>query len=425
VSSCLNKQPRIRNLSRDPGRHRRGIIGTIVFIVSLTACTHAPPSDPLARDRAALQALTALPLDSAFAPEARLVISRRLLAQELERALLEGLRVVADLELELPFVGPVSLRPTVEVDSVEAATGPASCTGCIALSVEVSGLLRPSVQNGASLPPVSWRGRVVGPFSLQTITLPDGRRELRALALTTKAADQGWSVDVQVDGFEGLAPTITKTVAQQLRKMVADPETPQIVLATLPKDVASQVRGLRPGADRGAVVVDLAFVAVGAGHVTLDAPVVEDGFALVVPEATLLAVANAAILKVPPRDGWTAALRALAVDDGAFVLDLDVWQLDTAPKRHEVRATGRITVDDNNGIAVVVDKADHRGDVGGFDPWNAVVRGEIVRRVEGALRQVGVTPSDLPDGRRLRLQRLVDHGDVLEVVGAVDSAPPR
>lgn len=393
--------------------------------MSLAACTHGPPSDPLARDRAELQAIAATPLDAAFVPEARLVISRRLLAHELERALLDGLRVVADLELEVPFVGPIALRPTVEVDSVEATDGPAICSGCIALSVEVSGLLRPSAQNGASLPPLSWRGRVVGPFSLQTTTLPDGRRELRALAMTTKAADQGWSVDVQVDGFEGLAPTITKTVAQQLRRMVADPETPQLVLATLPKDVASQVRGLRPGAARGAVVVDLAFVAVGAGHVDDTAPVVEEGFAVVMPEATLLAVANAAMLKVPPRDGWTAALRGLAINEGAFVLDLDVWQLDRTPKRHEVRATGRLTVDENDGVAVVIDKAEHRGDGGGFDPWNAVVRGEIVRRVEGALRQVGVTPSDLPDGRRLRLQRLVDHGDVVEVVGAVDSAGAR
>ena len=353
------------------------------------------------------------------------MLSRHLLADELERALLDGLRVVADFQVELPFIGTVALRPTIEVDSVEAAPGTSMCPGCIELTVEVSGLLRPMATGGADLPPVAWRGRARGPFALQTLLLASGDRELRAVAMTTTAADQGWSVGVELDGFEGLAPMVTKTVAQQLRRVIAADNRPQVVLTTLPKAVASQLRGLRPGAVRGAIVVDFAFVAVSAGHVDDNDNVVEDGFAMVVPEATLLAVANAAMLKVPPRDGWTAGLRAITINDGAFVLDLNVWQLDRTPKRHEVRATGRITIDDNNGLAVVVDQAEHRGGAQGFDPWNAVVRGEIVRRVEGALRQVGVTPTDLPDGRRLRLQRLVDHGDVVEVVGAVDSGPAR
>ncbi len=389
-----------------------------------TSCATAPPSDPLAERRAALRTLQMTPVTTDFRAEARLVISRRLLADELERALLQGLRLVADFELELPFVGNVALRPTVEVDSVEAAPTleAAACDACIELTVEVSGLLRPTTVGGG-LPPLPWRGRARGPFALQTTTLADGSRELRASAMTTRAADRGWSVAVEVDGFEALAPTLNKMVAQQLQRLVTADDRPQIVLATLPKDVAGQLRGLRPGADRGAVVVDFAFVAVDVGYLAADAPVVEEGFALVVPEATILAVANAALLRVPPRDGWTAALRDLRVDDGAFVLNVEVWQLQQPPKRHDVSATGHITLDDDNGLAVVIDDAEHRST--GFDPFNAVVRGEIVRRVEGALQQVGVTPSDLPDGRRLRLRHLIDHGEVLEIVGQVDTAPVR
>ena len=330
-----------------------------------------------------MRALSTTSPDINFVPEARLVVSRRLLADELQRAVQSGLRLVKDIEIEIPFIGAVALRASIEVDSVDAeAVVDADCAGCILLTVNVSGLLRP-MSGAVSLPPLPWHGVARGPVALLTITRPDGRRELTARAMTTAAADQGWAVEVEVDGFSQFAPTLNALAAQQVRRLVAGDDAPEIVLAALPVEVSQRIRGLRPGADRGAVVVDLAFVALGVGHLDTAIPVVEEGFAIVVPEATVLAVANAAILQQPPRDGWTGALRAFSVDGGAFVIDIDIWELGREPRLYDVRATGTIVVGDN-GLQLAIEHAEHRTPAKGFDPVSGIVRAEIERRVEGA-----------------------------------------
>ncbi|MBM4280027.1 MAG: hypothetical protein FJ137_04510 [Deltaproteobacteria bacterium] len=124
-------------------RTRTGLLGTFVIV----GCAHAPAVDPRAQDRARLEALGTTPLPADFAAEARLVLSPRLVAAEVQQSLDEAAGALEAFRFALPLLGEVTLQPDPVVRGVRAEPEP-RCVGRVALLVELDGALAPVTTSG-------------------------------------------------------------------------------------------------------------------------------------------------------------------------------------------------------------------------------------------------------------------------------------
>lgn len=393
---------------------------------------HEPAPDPLApaRQRLAAVAQEALPLD--FAPEARLVLSPALLADEVQGTLEDAARSVEALRFALPFLGEVALRPTVKVLSARADVEPA-CAGCVALTVEIAGVVSP-VGAGGLLPGLRYSGTARGVFALASVPVVDpqghGFTEVRAVAAagTDAAGHKGWSASITLEELPiELSQSVSSSVTDFVQRLMESEARPDILLASLPNDGAVRLRGLRPGAHDGAVIVDIAFVAIDAGVVPDGLPPVTSGFALQVPEQTLLALARAETLRMPPQDGYVVDPQRIVVDGEGFALDLAVIKLDRDPTRRDVRVDGTIAIDGAD-LHITPLHTEQTARLGGFDPLDFLVQAAVLERVESSLRlTVPVAQAAAVGGRtrQARLTSLTDLGDVLQIGGVTDTQPPR
>jgi hypothetical protein len=220
---------------------------------------------------------------------------------------------------------------------------------------------------------------------------------------------------------------VSTSVTGFLQRLMESEARPDLLLASLPDEGPVRLRGLRPGAKDGAVFIDIAFVVIDAGVVPAGLAPPETGFALLVPEQTLLALARAETLRMAPEDGWVVDPTAIVVDDGAFALDLTVYKLAGDPVRRDVRVDGTIAISDTT-LSITPTKATQLSRSGGFDPFELIVRSALLQKVEESLRlavPVATTAAVGGRTRRARLGGVRDLGEVLEVAGVVDPGPGR
>ena len=405
----------------------------LVGALALTSsCIHVSPPDPLAIDRQRLMAVADEPLAPDFAPQARLVLSPALLRDEVQHSLDDAARTVEALRFMLPFVGEVALRPSVTVRGVRAEPEPA-CVGCVALVVDLVGSVNP-VNGGGMLPGLHFSGSARGVFALKSVPVQadhgDTVMEVRAIADAGTNVDgrRGWTASVTLDDLPiALSQSVSSSVTALVQRLMASEARPDLLLASLPGDGPVRLRGVRPGATDGAIIVDIAFVVIDAGVVHDDLPVVSSGFALQVPEQTLLALARAETLRMQPQDGYVVDPQRIVVDDTRFALEVAVIKLDREPIRRDVRVDGTIALDGTM-LHIVPEKAEQVGRRGGFDPFEFIVRGAILEKVESSLRlAVPMTQSTAAGARRrqTRLTSLTDLGDVIQIGGETDTTSER
>lgn len=390
-----------------------GVVATSALLLLTAGCAHTDAVAPTAAALAEVQRLSTTTAPTNFAPEARVVVSRALAARELQRVVDSGLRVLADIAVDVPFLGTMHLRPTARVQSVDAERG-VDCGGCLMLTIDVEGLLLATDMPTA---PIAWRGRLDGAVAVDLQRRDDGAFNIVAAPVRLPADDDGWRIEVEVDGLGGLAPLVTDIARRQLRRLVLEGDVPHLVLATLPAALAQHIRGVRADARAGALVIDLALVALHPGVVDDSASVVDEGFALIVPDDTLRGVANAVLLReterLPP--GWSVWSTALAVNDNHFVFAIEAWQ--HAPARPvALEARGRFLVDETSTFHVDVEAVQH-AETRGFNALDPVVRATLERETVRALEQATLAPMPMPDGRLLQLTRIVDRGAMIELQG--------
>lgn len=398
-------------------------------VVTGPACVHEPPVDPRAADRARLDEIGKTPLPADFPAEARLVLSSRLMAIEVQQSLDDAARAVESFRFVLPLIGEVALRPTLVVRGVRAEPEP-SCAGCVALLVDLEGVLAPVTASGL-LPGLRFSGATRGVFALQTVDVPDADVvEVRAVgdAGTDAAGRHGWSARLElVDLPPGLSAQVSQSVTDFLQRLMEGETRPDLLLASLPREGPVRLRGLRPAARDGAVVVDIAFVAIDAGVVGEGLPPVEEGFALQLPEQTLLALARAETLRMPPEDGWVVDPTRVVVGGDRFALDLAVYKLAGTVERRDVRVDGALQIDGTR-LAITPTASTQLSRSGGFDPFELIVRTALLKKVEESLRLAVPVAQAAPVGGRTRRARLVgvrDLGPILQVDGVVDAPAER
>jgi hypothetical protein len=412
-------------------KHARGLLSTCLVMALVAGCAHGPVPDPREADRARLLSLETTPLAADFPAEARIVLSPALLAAEVQRSLDEGARVVEAFRVPVPLLGEIAIRPTVVVRRVTAHAA-AGCVDCVALAVDLEGVLAP-VTTSKLWPGLRFAGVARGVFAVQMVDqAQEGVVVVRATATAATAtaahaddaSDTGWRVDIELLDlpFESSRQGwLSSSLTAMLQRAVGREKPPELSLATLPREGPVRLRGLRPGARDGAVVLDVAFVAIDSDVVDDGLPAVTEGFAVQIPEATLLALARAHTLRLPPDDGWVVDPTRLVVDDDRFGLDLAVFRLTGRGERRDLHVDGRLHLDDT-GLTIEPTKASQEA-FHGFDPFEFVVRVALLERVQQALRlTIPVTPADGPS--RVRLVRSVDRGATLQLEGIVE-APVR
>jgi hypothetical protein len=407
----------------------RLLVAVVAVIVAADACVHEPPADPRAADRARLDAVADTPLPPDFPAEARLVLSSQLMALEVQQSLDDAARTVEAFRFALPLLGEVALRPQLVVRGVRAEPEP-SCTACVALVVDLDGALSPVTASGL-LPGLRFAGAARGVFALRTVDVADaGVIEIRATGEdgTDVAGRHGWAARLSlVDLPPGLSAQVSQSVTDFLQRLMASDARPDLLLASLPREGPVRLRGLRPSARDGAVVVDVAFVAIDAGIVDDALPAVTDGFALQLPEQTLLALARAETLRLPPEDGWVVDPASVVVDGDRFALDLAVYKLAGRIERRDVRVDGVLQIDGTT-LSITPTAATQLARSGGFDPFELIVRTALLQKVEESLRLAVPVAQAAPMGGRTRRARLVgirDLGATLQVDGVVDAPAGR
>ena len=408
-------------------RFARALVG--LAVATGPACIHEPPVDPRAADRARLDDVAKTPLPPDFPAEARLVLSPRLMAVEVQQSLDDAARAVESFRFALPLLGEIALRPSLTVRAVRAEPEP-SCTGCVALIVDLEGVLAPVTASGL-LPGLRFSGAARGVFALTTLDVPDANVvEVRAIGAdgTDAAGRHGWSARLElVDLPPGVSSRVSQSVTDFLQRLMTGETRPDLLLASLPREGPVRLRGLRPSAQNGAVVVDVAFVAIDAGVVHSALPPVEEGFALQLPEQTLLALARAETLRMPPEDGWVVDPTRVVVDGDRFALDLAVYKLAGTVERRDVRVDGALQIDGTK-LAITPTSATQLGRSGGFDPFELIVRTALLQKVEESLRLTVPVAQAAPVGGHTRRARLVgvrDLGPILQVDGVVDAPAER
>jgi hypothetical protein len=405
----------------------------IVGLLTLAAsCLHGPPPDPLAIDRQRLMAVADEPLAPDFEPQARLILSPALLRDAVQDSLDDAAGTVEALRFMLPFVGEVALRPSLTVRGVRAEPEPA-CVGCVALLVDLVGTVTP-VNGGGMLPGLRFSGSARGVFALKSVPVRmdngDTVMEVRAIAdaATDTQGGRGWTASVTLDDLPAaLSQSVSSSVTALIQRLMGSEARSDLLLASLPGDGPVRLRGVRPGANNGAIIVDIAFVVIDAGVVDGNLPPVTSGFALQVPEQTVLALARAETLRMKPRDGYVVDPQRIVVDEQRFALEVAVIKLDREPTRRDVRVSGTIALDGTT-LHIVPEQTEQVARQGGFDPFELIVRGAILEKVETSLRlAVPMTRSTAEGGRRrqTRLTSLTDLGDVIQIGGETDRTSQR
>jgi hypothetical protein len=390
-----------------------------LLLVGFVGCAHTDTTAVVPTAAALLEVRQLhAPAPPGFAPQARIVVSRALAAQEVQRVVDDRLRVLADVAVDVPFLGTMHLRPTARVQSVDAEHG-ADCDGCLLLTIDVDGLLLPT---DAPVAPVNFRGRLHGAVAVALQRHDDGVVDVVATPMRLPVDDNGWQVDVEVDGLGGLAPMVSDIAQRRLRQLVLEGDAQHLVLATLPSTLAKQIRGLRADARVGAIVVDLALVALHPGVVADDAPIVDEGFSLLVPDDTLRGVANAALLQDTEHlpAGWSVWSTGLVIDGDRFIFALEAWH-DHDARAYALEAQGRFLLDDAGTFHVDVDAVRH-AEPRDFNALDPVVRAALEHETIRALEQASVAPMPLADGRVLLLTSIIDRGAMLELRGNVVTA---
>jgi hypothetical protein len=303
----------------------------------------------------------------------------------------------------------------------------------VALTVEIAGVVSP-VSAGGLLPGLRYSGTARGVFALASVPVEDpqggGFTEVRAVAAagTDDAGHKGWSASITLDELPlELSQSVSSSVTSFVQRLMESEARPDILLASLPNDGAVRLRGLRPGARDGAVIVDIAFVAIDTGVVPDSLPTVSSGFALQLPEQTLLALARAETLRMPPQDGYIVDPQRIVVEGERFALDLAVIKLDREPTRRDVRVDGTIAIH-GAALDITPERTEQTARQGGFDPLDFIVQAAVLDRVERSLRLTVPVAQSTAVGGRTRLARLTsltDLGDVLQIGGVTDTQPPR
>ncbi len=252
--------------------------------------------DPLADARRALQARESSPVPDDWATHASLILTNTavddVLSSSLQQAVNEGL---SPREQSM-FGTSIRMETTAQVSGATVRADDA-CETCVRIDAAVAGDLSFLLSNrtGSRETALEWNGRLSGVFAFELGDDVAGDTVLR-----TRPVDaESWQADIQVQGIHpGWLAPFRDTFEGELRRMVSRPDLPSVTLTRLPglDDAGVRDFSLRTTAD--AVVIDFHFDLLTEPTMEV-MPVVSDGWALVLPQDTLLGLIEAKTLHEP------------------------------------------------------------------------------------------------------------------------------
>ena len=150
----------------------------------------------------------------------------------------------------------------------------------------------------------------------------------------------------------------------------------------MPYDGLVRMRGLRTRY-AGALDVDLGFSTLRTG-VVKDQPDPGTGFAVVLPADTLLGIAQAAMIRTGPIQGYAPEPTALHVDDGKFELWMKIWKVAPREKWREYVVRGAFGLE-NGVLSVQADDAVETGKEKWGSPLSPIIQAVVVDTLKKTL----------------------------------------
>jgi len=288
-----------------------------------------PLPDPLAGQRAALDAAAAAPLPEDWPAHASLVLSRSLLAESISSALDRPLAGGPPMEMNILNT---RVRAQPEVSSREITlTASTTCLSCLELRADLRGAHQVRIENntGSRELELPWSAGFTALFEIGAEDGPTGGRQIVARV----AAPAEWEAALEIDRLPALlGDMLGAGLERALKQQLAARELPAIPLVRLRASDPVPLRQarVRPAED-GAIAVDLGFGLPTTSAVTA-LPDPGDGWAAVLPTGTLQGVLSALVLRHPPQGEPVAPeITGLSTEGGQMTIDLRAWPLEGRP----------------------------------------------------------------------------------------------
>jgi hypothetical protein len=378
----------------------------------LLGCPH--PEAPLAARLAQLDVLDRAPLEPEWPAQATVVVSDSLvdrLVAEVAQS-----RPIPEIAIRPPLGFEIRARPRLGAPRVGLAASPRG-PWCIDVAMGWQGHLGLSLAGWSA--DVAWRSDVGATVAILGIPTPDG-----LLVSLEPVAREAWTVDVALEGVP--APydrIVSHAVERQLEIGVreAGPLSAAIPLALVPLHGPVRLRGLRAWAGED-LAIDLAFSTMSAGAVA-SVPDPGEGFAVVLPAATLLGLAQAALIRQGPTRAYQPEPTVLHLDGGRFELWLRVWKQGRRPRWREYVLRGTIGFLPAGGLAFHAEDVDEVARENWSTAIDPLIRGLVLRALESAADVQVPARYVQPLGDKavsFELVRIAAQDDVLTIWGVVD-----
>ncbi len=352
------------------------------LVAAVLAGCHASGPDPFESYGKALNEVRQAALPEDWRPEAVLVLGDAMLQTAFSRAADMTLAELPD-KLEVSFMAAtIRLFPRIHrTRSRIEATG--ACASCLVATIGVRGdtVLEISNPTGRMTRTLPWTGTLQAVYHLHTVQ--EVRGDVSIVA--APAEEDQWEVDLKFEKLDpAYATPLLDPVRDHLRRLVSSGKRFSIQLARIEDDSMLALRALRVRPVPGGIALDQAFMVVDPDHVEEALPDPGDGWAAWVPAGTLLALVKAAVYQAPPPEDGRLEPVALSLEDGRFVLDLNIHPNRWPHKPILLRATGAIGINANNTLGLV--SLDARPVKERFaNPLKVLLRARIKDQIDNAL----------------------------------------
>lgn len=358
----------------------------LLLLGQISACP-GTPVDPLAQERQRLLALRDLPLEQNWPAHAALYVSEASLAEVLQRALTQNLAAYREtLTLNAPMGLVFSLTPEIDVAALRVTQEQGLEADCVAVEAELSGhvdlALGRDGQSQALNAPVQAKLKSVAKLYLQR--RDDGKTVLMAKAQQPEL----WRAEIQLGGLPSAWNLgLSQSIEENLRNYLLSHPLPASEVVALDRQGPVQVRGLRlRGVGQGVFAIDLHFEILDAPPLRSQ-PVIHEGVALFVPEATVLALARAAALRTPAQEGLVVEPFRIELREKRWQLWVRLWQVAARPSARTFLVAGTFGLDPQGQLQVHAESARELGSGGRrIDPLSLISRAAILHQLQQSLQ---------------------------------------
>jgi hypothetical protein len=308
--------------------------------------------DPLADARQALQARESSAVPDDWATHASLVLTNAavddVLVASLQHAINEGLSL-----RELSMFGmSLSMESTAQVSDATVRADDA-CETCVRIDAVVAGevtfLL--SGRLGSRETARDWDGSLSGVFTFELGDDVAGDTVLR----TRPVAAESWQAEIALQGVhEGWLTPFLNTFEGELRQMVSRPDLPSVTLTRLPGLDDAGVRAFALRTTPDAVVIDFHFDLLTEPN-AYELPVISGGWALVLPQDTLLGLIEARTLREPvdlERQALPAWTSMTLSGENQFEIGMDAVPTREKGRVRQLLLRGDVSLTDSGELAL-------------------------------------------------------------------------